>query len=356
MLHWIKKRLYLIVALVSISSCGKDDEVSSTLVAEGFSTTIDENPSAGQELGTVDATTNLSSLSFRIESQTANGAMSVDASTGRVTVQQASRFDFETNESVEAVISASDGVKTVQVDVVITLNDIEGTITSSDFAVTVNENPDQGQVLGTIDATVDAGTLSYSLRLAQPENALFVNATTGEVVVQDPTKFDFDTNPIVSGTVEVTNQEVTSQVSVSIQLNDIDETIGFTIWSGQDMTFTKANNTNPADEANQDRIAATVWITRGISGGGLYNAFSETEDNETTSPAGTEWASGISANLSQLTFTSFRDAIEGGPKNAPGQDLVLHLIAEDVYVDVRFNTWAQGNNSRGGFSYTRSTE
>jgi hypothetical protein len=36
-----------------------------------------------------------------------------------------------------------------------------------------------------------------------------------------------------------------------------------------------------------------------------------------------------------------------------GRDAVLHLIAEDIYIDIRFTNWAQ--RSGGGFTYVRST-
>ncbi|MEM9337992.1 MAG: cadherin repeat domain-containing protein [Bacteroidota bacterium] len=356
MSHWNSIIKYLLVAPVFfLLSCGEDEEVASLLEAEGFSTTIDENPSAGQELGTVNATTNLTSITFRLVSQSIAGAMEVDASSGAVIVQQESDFDFETNPTLTAIVSASDGVKTIEVDIEVTLNDVEGVITSSDFSVSVDENPDQGQVLGTLDATTDAGSLSFSVNQSQPADALFVNATTGELVVQDRLKFDFDTNPTISGVIDATNGEVTSQISVAIQLNDIDETIGFDVWSGPTLTFSKASGADPTLEANQDRISSNVFITRDNDGGAIYNAFNEATEDKATSPSGTEWAKGITANLSQLTFSTFRDALDNSPKSSPGQDLVLHLIEDDVYLDIKFDSWAQGRTDGGGFSYTRST-
>ena len=45
-----------------------------------------------------------------------------------------------------------------------------------------------------------------------------------------------------------------------------------TTWDGPTMTFTKADNADPTSEANQDRITPNVWLTRGNSGGQIYNA------------------------------------------------------------------------------------
>ena len=39
-----------------------------------------------------------------------------------------------------------------------------------------------------------------------------------------------------------------------------------------------------------------------------------------------------------------------------GENFVLHLIEEDIYLDVRFLSWTSGNGAGGGFSYERSTQ
>ena len=71
-------------------------------------------------------------------------------------------------------------------------------------------------------------------------------------------------------------------------------------------------------------------------------------------PAGAEWALGTTENIQNLTFGSFRGAL-GSPRNIVGKDIVLHLIADDVYIDIKFLSWSQGRGF-GGFSYERSTK
>lgn len=126
-----------------------------------------------------------------------------------------------------------------------------------------------------------------------------------------------------------------------------------TSWTGSKITFTKANGANPSSEANQDRITDNVWITRGNAGGQIYNAKTESIDNKSTSPADTEWALGtISDGIGNLSFNNFRTTVR--PKSAVGQNLVLHLITDDIYIDIKFLSWSQ--NRQGGFSYERSTD
>lgn len=126
----------------------------------------------------------------------------------------------------------------------------------------------------------------------------------------------------------------------------------FTVYTGDKITFTKADDTDPAEEANQDRINDNVWITRGTSGGEIYNAKTESASTKGTSPAGTEWAVGKTSNIDNLTFSSFRDAIK--PQDVVGKDLVLHLIGADEYLDVKFTAWTEGK--AGGFAYERRTK
>lgn len=125
-----------------------------------------------------------------------------------------------------------------------------------------------------------------------------------------------------------------------------------TTWDGPTMTFTKADNADPTLEANQDRITSNVWLTRGNSGGQIYNAKTESSSSKSSSPANTRWAFGTTTNLGSLTFSTFRGTSK--PKNAVGQNMVLHLVSDDIYIDIKFTSWSSGK--QGGFTYERSTD
>jgi hypothetical protein len=125
------------------------------------------------------------------------------------------------------------------------------------------------------------------------------------------------------------------------------------IWEGSTITFSKADGADPNDEANQDRITNTVWLTRGNNGGQIFNIRQENGYNKQDSPVGTEWAQGTLDEVSTLNFQPFRTAV-GSPKDVVGKDLVLHLIDDDIYLSVKFTEWSQGKD--GGFAYERSTD
>jgi len=127
------------------------------------------------------------------------------------------------------------------------------------------------------------------------------------------------------------------------------------VWSGATVTFTKADGADPTLEENQDRITDEVWITRGNMGGQIYNAVTEANSDKEESPSGTLWAVGTTADLSNLEFTTFRQAVEK-PKDAIGVDLVMIITGteENIAIDVKFTSWSQGNQGTGGFAYERS--
>ena len=124
-------------------------------------------------------------------------------------------------------------------------------------------------------------------------------------------------------------------------------------YSQEPVTFTKEDYADASLEENQDRITASVWITRGDSQP-LYNAAFESYSDHGVSPIGTIWASGQTALQTNTNeYRSFRDATGGNHNNLPGRIMSMYIIQEDLFYDVEFHSWTSNNNG-GGFSYTRT--
>ena len=124
-----------------------------------------------------------------------------------------------------------------------------------------------------------------------------------------------------------------------------------TIWTGPPITFSKGSGADPNQPASQDRMTPAVWITRRDTMG-IYNAAAETGYSN-GSPAGTEWAYGTTANVANLIFRPWVVWNGKQPPSMVGKDAVVHLIAEDIYIDIRFTDW--GGRGAGSFAYQRST-
>lgn len=137
--------------------------------------------------------------------------------------------------------------------------------------------------------------------------------------------------------------------------NPTDPNDTYTIWEGDNITFTKEEGTDPNLPENQDAITASVAITRGLNGGQIYNIIEESSANKELSPKGTKWAIGEVSNIANLNFRNFRDAIGNPQNNIVGKDLILFIEEEEVYISIKFLSWGQGQGN-GSFSYERSTE
>jgi hypothetical protein len=122
---------------------------------------------------------------------------------------------------------------------------------------------------------------------------------------------------------------------------------GAIIWNGPTLAFTNLA------VSDQDHITPAVWLTRGSSQG-IYNIKAESAFQHFFSPADTEWADGTTANYASLTYTDWNTwvkVVHTGPPSTVGANAVVHLISEEIYLDLKFTSWPTG----GGFSYVRST-
>ena len=187
-------------------------------ILQDLTVTIDENPTSGQSLGTIQ-TSGSGAPNFTITSQTPTGALNIDAVTGEITVADASLFDFETNPTITATISDDEATNTATVT--INLNNVQELI-AQDLTVSIDENPTDGQVLGTMQ-TNGTGTLSFSVISQTPSGALTINANTGTLSVVDPNLFDYETNPVITANIMVNDGAETATATATINLNDVNE-------------------------------------------------------------------------------------------------------------------------------------
>lgn len=102
--------LFVVSLLLACSTDSNNDdilEITTTINVSDFSTSIDENPTENQSLGTINAITNQGTLSFSITDQSPNGAISIDATTGEIFVANTTLFDFETNTTISGTVQVA---------------------------------------------------------------------------------------------------------------------------------------------------------------------------------------------------------------------------------------------------------
>ena len=133
-----------------------------------------------------------------------------------------------------------------------------------------------------------------------------------------------------------------------------------TIWNGPAISFTKVALADPNLAENQDRITDKVWLTRGNTQG-IYNAKTEAVFDKppiilnSISPAGTEWAFGTTDDIESLSFDTWIRTVGQSPPSSVGQPMVLHLVEDDIFLDLTFTAWGTSRGAGGSFSYRRST-
>lgn len=123
------KKLFLIIlftfVIIFSTSCSKDDSVSTIVTAKNLTTNIDENSSSGTILGKIIGASNTGTVNYTILSQSASGALAIDATSGEITIADASLFDFEINPQFTANIEVSDGDVKKTVTATVNLNNID---------------------------------------------------------------------------------------------------------------------------------------------------------------------------------------------------------------------------------------
>lgn len=194
------------------------------ITASNFEVTIDENPATGLALGSIQASTDQGTLTFRLGSEGTPTAFNIDAASGELTVADASLFDFETNTSVNTTVFLSVGDVEQFVNVAVNLNNINEITAPVDIDLFVDENPTAGQELATIEASADLAEVAFELTSVSIADAIQIDGTSGVISVKTPVVFDFESNTSITATVTVSSEgAVSKDVAVSIAINDVSE-------------------------------------------------------------------------------------------------------------------------------------
>ena len=182
------------------------------------------------------------------------------------------------------------------------------TPSASDIAITIDENPSSGESIGTV-ATNLTGTLVYSITSQSAENALTINSSTGELTIDDSSKFNYEENMSIEATVSVTNSEQSATSNIVVTLNDIDD-IWFFLSSSRDDYLNAENNS---------------WIMITAS---EYNALSE--NLMETTRCGT----------SEDEFNSSGFFTSGGGNNTWSNDNNKTIPANSYLIAFKVNSWS----------------
>ena len=112
-------------------------------------------------------------------------------------------------------------------------DEISITVDANDFSLSIDENPTNGQVIGTVPGSTNEGALTYTILSQNPSGAIALDNASGEVTVADASLFDYEERTSISVTVNVANGDVSQDVTATITINDVSES---------DITYALTNN------------------------------------------------------------------------------------------------------------------
>jgi hypothetical protein len=220
-------------------------------------------------------------LTWSIIGGNPGNAFAVNAATGELRVNNSLMLDFETTPVFQLQVRVTDNGTPVQFRngvVTINLTDVnEHVPVINPQTFSVPENSPLNTVVGTVIATdADPGqTLTYEIVSGNTNNAFAINATTGQLRVNNPAALDFEAIKSFALTVRVTDNGTpvfSAQATITVNLIDVNEPPVI-----NNQTFTVPENTvngNAVATISASNPDVGQGLTYAIIGGNTLGAFS----------------------------------------------------------------------------------
>ncbi|MCT8339722.1 cadherin repeat domain-containing protein [Flavobacteriaceae bacterium TK19130] len=96
-------------------------------------------------------------------------------------------------------------------------------INAEDFEITINEGVENQEILGTLGASTNQGSVTFGLLEQNPENAFSIDENTGELRVENSGLFNYEVYPTITGVAEVSNGGESETLNIQINLLDVEE-------------------------------------------------------------------------------------------------------------------------------------
>lgn len=200
-------------------------------------------------------------------------AFNINSSTGELTIADTNDINYESVQSIDIVVTVSDGVNTSEQDTItinITDENDNAPVITLNQSFDIAENSPEGTAIGTIEATdVDANTTFQDWTITQNvdsngdgKDAFSIDASSGEISINDSTEFNAEENSLFTIWVTVSDgTNVSTSDSVNINITDVND-IKPVITSGLSFTLDEhlANNTEVGTiEATDGDVTETTF-------------------------------------------------------------------------------------------------
>ncbi len=99
-------------------------------------------------------------------------------------------------------------------------NPMDTTIVVNDTTFMIMENSDVSASVGTLAATTNHGSVTFSIKSQSIDGALAIDENSGEMTVADASVFDYETNTSLTAVVSVMNGTKTMDANVTVEIED----------------------------------------------------------------------------------------------------------------------------------------
>ncbi|QHJ07978.1 cadherin domain-containing protein [Hymenobacter busanensis] len=285
--------------------------------------TVAENAANGNNVGAVVTASDPDAgqtLTYSITAGNTGGAFAINASSGQITVANSAQLNFEATPSYALTVQVADnGIpsRSASATVTVNLTNVNEAPSISSQTFSINENSANGTTVGTVAASdPDAGTtLTFSITAGNTGGAFtFVG---NSLQVANAAALDFETTPTFALTVQVSDGALTSSATVTVNLNDVDDTRPSVSISSSAGASGSTTTTSPIpftvtfSENVSGFVAGDVTVTNGSITGGVVNGTSPgTTYTFTVTPAtpGTATTVNVPANVVQDAASNFNTA------------------------------------------------
>jgi len=265
-------------------TCSTNDDDVKPIVVENQSFTIDENTINTSIVGTVNATDGNEGTIFsqwKIISGNEKGIFMINSDSGTITVTNSTNLDYETSTILILAITVSDGDNTSDpVNVTVNVNDLNDNtpVIAASQTFSIDENLENETVVGTILASdEDAGTTfsAWTIVSGNTNNAFTINASTGQLTVNDQSQLDFESTTSYKLSITVSDGVNTSLAeNVRVNINDLNDNQPVIV---SNQTFDVDENTSNATSLGtvlaSDEDAGTSfsqWLIVGGNDDGIF--------------------------------------------------------------------------------------
>lgn len=194
---------------------------------------IDENSADNTTIGQIEANDPDygQSLTYTITGGNSSNTFALDAGTGILTVNDGSVLNYESITEFSLTVQVQDngsGNLTSEATITIDVNDVNEYPTVSDDEFNILENLGNNEVVGEVSANdPDIGqTLTFSIINGNTDNAFAIGSNTGILAVNNNNAVNFETTPVFTLTVEVTDNgalNLSTTAQIIVNLEDINE-------------------------------------------------------------------------------------------------------------------------------------